>query len=153
MPRERLARFEREAKTLATLNHPNVAQIYGILTFRPRPETTRPNSAVPFTFSGMPSPRHRLSQELEISWRLQGHVRWYRQRRRLIPERAELQATPADRVRDFAFSVVRLASGTPNVCAAAVTSIVRAVAPDSRSSFHMPRTLLFVRPEFRKVSL
>ncbi len=27
---ERLARFEREAKTLATLNHPNVAQIFGV---------------------------------------------------------------------------------------------------------------------------
>jgi eukaryotic-like serine/threonine-protein kinase len=27
---ERLARFEREAKGLASLNHPNTAQIYGV---------------------------------------------------------------------------------------------------------------------------
>jgi serine/threonine protein kinase len=35
---ERVARFTREAKTLASLNHPNLAQIYGILEEGPSPQ-------------------------------------------------------------------------------------------------------------------
>jgi serine/threonine protein kinase len=48
---DRLARFEREAQILASLNHPSVAQIYGLerlegLEGQERPKGTRPRALV-----------------------------------------------------------------------------------------------------------
>src|SRR5262245_33578091 len=38
---ERLARFEREAQTLAAVNHPRIAQIYGVVELGDRTDSAR----------------------------------------------------------------------------------------------------------------
>ena len=88
-------------------------------------------------------PRQRLAQQLEVLRILQRDVLRHRQRRGLVHERAVLQAAAAGLVDDLALlGRAACSRATPQVCAAAVTSIARAVAPASRRIFHMPRTLL-----------
>jgi serine/threonine protein kinase/Tol biopolymer transport system component len=58
--RDRLARFEREAKTLASLNHPHIAQIYGL-------EPTAPTSAAE---AGSRALVMELVEGEDLAWRL-----------------------------------------------------------------------------------
>jgi len=60
---ERMARFEREAKVLASLDHPNIASIYGVedsgatlalvMQFRQRIPVRAHNATIPYSLPGL----------------------------------------------------------------------------------------------------
>ena len=101
-----------------------------------------PNTAEPLTFSGM----SRRGSDLPISVKFFGSfsVTSFGTGRAaaLSTSAPYLRRRPLALWTTSPFSVVSVFSGTLHVCAAAVTSIARAVAPALRRIFHMPRTLL-----------
>ena len=121
---------------------PNTGQRTTRATSMPGRLTSMPNSAVPFTFagtsrrgSGCPRTRNAFGS-LSTTFAGTGTAA------------ARSTSAPYFRRRPLAacttspFSVVTVSSATLHVCAAAVTSIARALAPASRSRRHMPRVLL-----------
>jgi serine/threonine protein kinase len=59
---ERLARFEREARTLASLNHPNIAQVYGLEESRGDGPAAAPVQAIVMELVEGPTLADRIAQ-------------------------------------------------------------------------------------------
>ena len=87
---ERLARFEREAKTLASLNHPNIAAVYGF----EKGENVRalvmelvegPTLADLIERRGGSDPPLSLDDALAIATQLVVILNWFEELKRLVP--------------------------------------------------------------------
>ena len=102
-----------------------------------------PNSAVPLTFSGMSSRGSDCPSSLKSFGSFSVTFVGTGSAAALSTSAPYFTRRPLACVNDFALvGRAGCSRARPSVCAAAVTSIARAVAPASRSSFHMPRTLL-----------
>src|SRR5215472_9222501 len=103
---ERLARFEREAKVLASLNHPNIAHVYGV-----------EEGALVMELVEGESPAGPLA--FEDAWKIMAQVAEgleYAHERRIVHrdlKPSNLKVTPEGRVKILDFGLAKALAGTP----------------------------------------